>query len=145
MPLLHRRFGDIDTLLVRHGVQRRNGVKPIFTWPVQKGSPRGPILDKKKGGVKFKENIIISSGTMYRSKITGGLRNMQNIFKKYATMRGRNCRVTNMLYCHTDPFARMDLIIATIILPHDELVEVVSDVVGSSTVGVPHRVKIVGC
>jgi hypothetical protein len=101
MPLLHRRFGDIETLLVRRGVQRRNGVKPIFTWHVQKGLPRGPILEKKEGGVKFKENIIISSETMYRSKITGGLRNMQNIFKKNATMRGRNCRVTNMLYCHT--------------------------------------------
>jgi hypothetical protein len=39
----------------------------------------------------------------------------------------------------------MDLIIATIILPHGELVELTSDVVGSSTVDVPHRVKIVGC
>jgi hypothetical protein len=82
MPLLRRRFGDIETLLVRHGVQRRNGVKPIFTWPMQKGSPRGPILDKKKGGVKFKENIIISSEMMYRSKIMGGLQNMQNILRR---------------------------------------------------------------
>jgi hypothetical protein len=73
------------------------GVNPIFTWPVQKGSPRGPILDKKEGGVKFKENIIISSEMMYRSKIMGGLQNMQNIFKKNAMMRGTNCRVTNML------------------------------------------------
>jgi hypothetical protein len=101
MPLLRRRFGDIETLLVRHGVHRRNGVKPIFTWLVQKGSPRGPILDKKEGGVKFKENIIICSETMHRNKITGGLRNRQNIFKKNAMMRGRNYRVTNMLYCHT--------------------------------------------
>jgi hypothetical protein len=60
-------------------------------------------------------------------------------------MRGRNCIVTNMLYCHTLPICRMDLIIATIILPHGELVEVASDVVGSSTVSVPRRVKIVGC
>jgi hypothetical protein len=65
---------------VRHRVQRWNGVKAIFTWPVQKGLPRGSILNKKKGGVKFKENIIISNEMMYRSKITGGLRNMQNIF-----------------------------------------------------------------
>jgi hypothetical protein len=68
---------------------------------VQKGSPRGLILDKKEGGVKFEENIIISSEPMYRSKITGGLRNMQNICKKNAMMRSRNCRVINMLYCHT--------------------------------------------
>jgi hypothetical protein len=69
MPLLRRRFGDIETLLVRRGDQRRNGVKPIFTWPVQKGSPRGPILDKKEGGVKFKENIIINNETCTEARL----------------------------------------------------------------------------
>jgi hypothetical protein len=82
MSLLRRRFGDIETLLMRRGVQRRNVVKPIFTWPVQNGSPRGPILDKKKGEVKFKENIIISSETLYRSKITGALRNMRTFLRR---------------------------------------------------------------
>jgi hypothetical protein len=111
---------------------------------MHEGAPCLPIHDNIKRWVKLKKNIVISSKTMHRCKITCGLWNIQDIVKKNLPTWVRNNGMAYMLYHHTRSIGCVYLIRAGIILHHREFIQVTTDVVHGCAIGVLGRIKVVG-
>jgi hypothetical protein len=83
------------------------------------------------------------SKPMNGNKVSLRTRNMQNIFKGKIMMRCEKCRLTNMSNPHTSSICSMNLVLASVLLPHDKLVQFTSNLICSPHVRGPGRVNIV--
>jgi hypothetical protein len=133
VPSINRDSNGTEHKLLKLGRQGWKGVKTTLTWVVQQPLPHFLIIDQEEIRMKFNKCVIVKSKMMNGDKIFMSRWNMQHILKDKITSRCGNNGITNTSNVHTQVVRCMNLIIATIGIIHDKLVEIPSDVICGTT------------